>query len=492
MFSNIIYRRGNRRRLRANIRMAVAGKTQHSLIGLTSIRGICYLALLTVLAVLAGCSPGGGPDGSNARPADGGWPLVWEAWRQIDVSYAGRDSLEIESVIGGALESLLALTESDAYPFLSDVGRMRGQPPVGVPPELVDVWRGLVLHQNKWPQVPDAFRTRAVIKSMVAALGDPSARYVPAQSYPEASKNLEQSRAGSYLGIGARVFRRGDSVILDPFEGSPAGKAGIKVGDVLKAVEGRPVGGRSVNELIDMITGPAGTKVKLRLERAGEPLPLDIDVFRGAILLPSVTRQLAPGGIGYIFIGRFRDNTGEQFADALEALGGFDMLALILDLRSNPGGSLDAARQVTASLLPSGSLFLSTRLPGGDREDQRLEKDPNIPSEDEIPMVVLINERTRGEAEAVAAALQDAGRAVIMGMPSFGAGAGYEFVELGDGSAIYLPTVRWYRPSGGRLGNEGVDPDVRVELEAESDGVGRESQFNAAYDYLDALLPHFR
>ena len=107
-------------------------------------------------------------------------------------------------------------------------------------------------------------------------------------------------------------------------------------------------------------------------------------------------------------------------------------------------------------------------------------------------MVVLINERTRGEAEAVAAALQDAGRAVIMGVPSFGMGAGYEFVELSDGSAVYLPTVRWYRPSGEKLGNQGIEPDVRVELEADNSGPAAESQFNRAYEYLDELLPHFR
>ena len=418
--------------------------------------------------------------------------MVWEAWREIDDSYVHRDSIRVDAIIGGALDSLLALTESDPYPFLADVGRLRGQPPVGVPPQMVDVWRGLVLHQEQWPLVSNASRTEAVVHSMVAALGDPFATYMPAQIFPGASSNLEQSRAGTYLGIGARVFRRGDSIILNPYKDSPARKAGIKEGDVLKAVAGRPVAGRSVNELIDLITGPEGTKAQLRVERAGEPAPLDIDVFRGTIQVPSVTRQLAPGGIGYIFIEVFRDNTGEQFARALEALGGFDMLALILDLRSNPGGSLHAARQVTASLLPSNSLFLSTHQPGAGQQDQRLEKDPNRPSEEEIPMVVLIDRRTRGEAEAVAAALQDAGRAAIMGVPSFGQGAGYEFVELSDGSALYLPSVHWRRPSGEMMGNQGIEPDVRVELEADNNGPAAESQFNRAYEYLDALLPHFR
>ena len=482
----------NQRWLWANLRRAVSGRFHRPLKDLTLIRGNRYLPVLALLAVLTACNPGGGGEASNAGPADGGWPLVWEAWRQIDASYAHRDTLELDPLIDDALDSLLGLTDSNPYPFLADVGRMRGQPPVGVPPALVDIWRGLLLHQNQWPQVSNTSRTEAVITSMVAALGDPLAAYFPAQRYPEASKNLELSQAGSYLGIGAKVLRRGDNVVLEPYKDSPADKAGIKEGDVLKAVDGRPVAGRSVNELIDLITGPEGTKAQLRVERAGELSSLDIDVFRGTVYLPSVTHQLAPGGIGYIFINRFRNNTGEQFADALEALDGFDMLALILDLRSNRGGSLDAARQVTASLLPSGSLFLSTQEPGRVREDQRLERDPNRPFEDEIPMVVLINERTRGEAEVVVAALQDAGRAVIMGVPSSGIAAGYEFLELSDGSAVYLPTVLWYRPSGKMLGGEGIKPDVRVELVAEASGFSRESQFNRAYDHLNDLLPHFR
>lgn len=488
MFSNIIAQH----RLHRNAYKAVAGKTRRGWKWLPLVQGTRCLAVSTALFVLAACSPAGGAGAIESRSAEGEWSLAWEAWREIDGSYAHRDALILESVVAGALGSLLALTESDSYPFLSDVGRMRGQPPVGVPTEMVDVWRGLVLHQKQWPQVSDPARTEAVINSMVAALGDPSSAYLQAQMYRDAIKDLEQAQAGSYLGIGARVYRRGDSIFLDPFEDSPAGKAGIQEGDALKAVAGRPVAGRSLDELIELITGPEGTKVQLQVERAGDPSLLDIEVLRGTINVHSVTRQLAPGGIGYIFINTFRDNTIEQFAEAMESLAGFDMLALILDLRSNPGGSLDAARQVTSSLLPSGSLFISTQRLGGIRQDQRLEKDPDLPSEEEIPMVVLIDQLTRGEAEAVAAALQDADRAVIMGVPSFGFLGGYEFLELSDGSALYLPTVRWYRPSGEMLGNQGIEPDVRVELKADDNGPALESQFNRAYEHLNALLPHFR
>ena len=345
------------------------------------------LAALVIVSALAACSA--------AEPDEGGgWPLVWEAWRQIDESYAYRDSLQEKVVIGAALTSLLALNEAYPYPFLANVGRLRGQPPAGVPAEMTDLWRGLVLHRSEWPQTSDSARTEAVITSMVDALGLPSAAHVPAQFYPQASENLKKGQAGTYLGIGARVSRRGGQVMLDPYDNSPADKAGVVSGDILTAVGGRPVADRTVDGLIELITGPEGTRVELRVERAGEESEIDIDVFRGTVQLPSVNRQLAPGGIGYIFIDRFRENTGQQFSEALEVMAGFDMLALILDLRSNPGGSMEAATQVAAALLPPGSLFLSTQRPMGDREDHRLEKDPNTPSVDEIPMVVLINERT--------------------------------------------------------------------------------------------------
>ena len=190
MFSSII----DQRFLRAKLRCGFAGSFQHKWKNLNAIKGFSYLPVLVFLAALAACLSGDGAGPAIARqtgagPADAirsgyGWPLIWEAWRQIDASYAHRDTLELEPLIEGALDSLLELSESNAYPFLADVGRMRGQPPVGVPPWLGDIWRGLVLHQERWPQVSNASRTEAVITSMLATLDEPLASYFPAGRYP--------------------------------------------------------------------------------------------------------------------------------------------------------------------------------------------------------------------------------------------------------------------------------------------------------------------
>ncbi len=167
------------------------------------------------------------------------------------------------------------------------------------------------------------------------------------------------------------------------------------------------------------------------------------------------------------------------------------MLALILDLRSNPGGSEDAAGDVAGQFLPPGSVFIYQEDRNGDRREQVIRQDLDRFDLGNMPMVVLVNEETRAEAEAVAGVLQEAGRAVLVGVDTFGAGSTYDFVELDDGSAIYMPVRRWFTPSGRPLG-DGVQPDVLVPFQNETEGFGRESQFNRAYEYLDSLLPPFR
>ena len=426
---------------------------------------------------------------SSEEPApQGGMALVWEAWDQIDQSYTSREDLDLEAMVGSALGSLLELTDAPPYPFLAEVGRMRGQPPPQVPPELTDAWRALVLHQNKWPEIDRAEVMVATISGLVSGLGDPSAHYFNAERYTEEQERREEALKGSYLGIGASVLDQDGQMLLIPFPDEPADKAGVQEGDALLEVDGQPVAGRSVQDIADMVTGPpgteAGTRVSLLLRRTEEPEPLAIDVFRNDVELPSIRYQLLRGGIGFIRIDLFRENTADVVYSALEEFKQLDTLALILDLRANPGGSLEAAFGVAGHFLPSGTLFISPEGQGGPLEKLIVAADPDRETLGDPALVVLIDENTVGEAEAVAAALQDAGRAEIIGTKSFGKGSTYTFVELSDGSAIYLPTSQWYRPSGQLLAGEGVEPDEVVN--------GQDDQVTSAYDHLDQVLPAFR
>ena len=447
------------------------------------------LALLSMVLLLACGAQQGVSEGAETED---GAAFIWDVWEKIDALYAGNNTVDPDSVVSGALRHMLDLTEAGPYPFLTEVGRLRGQVEPGVPEEMADVWRGMALFRQRWPEVDPSELVTAAINGLIDGLDDPAAAYLNAETFSAALEAITERLEGTYLGIGTRVIPGDDQILLYPFQDSPAEKAGIQPGDSLLAVEGETTAGKSIEEVLEYVAGPEGTKVTLLMERSGEPEPLEFEVFRDNIRLQSVTRQLVPGGIGYIYVSQFRDNTGEQVYEAIEALKQVDMLALILDLRSNPGGSENAAADVLGQFLPPGSLFLYQEDRNGERREQRITEDLHRFDLGEMPIVALVNGNTRAEAEAVAAVLQEAGRAVVMGIESFGAGASYELIELGDGTAIYIPTRRWYTPGGKALGGEGVQPDVEVAFAFEEEGYGGETQFNRAYDYLDDKLPPFR
>ena len=453
-------------------------------------RAIAIIAALVVISALLACSSS--PVASDAEEPSDGLALVWEAWEQISQSYAGSDSLDADSVVSGAMRMVLDLMDIAPYPFLTEVGRMRGQPPSQVPGELVDLWRAVAMHQAANPDFGSSIVAEAAIAGMLEGLGSSSAVFLTASQYPLAKENLESRIEGSYLGIGARVVSQDGRIMLFPFSGTPAESAGIEAGDVLVAVGGESVVGQGVQEVVGKVAGPEGTKVALELMRAGEPEPLEIEVFRGPIELQSVGSQLIPGGVGYIRISRFRENTGEQVLSALESLNRFDLLALIVDLRANPGGSADAAREAAGQFMPDGSVFGYFEGRDGKRTEATIDPNENRLDLDDLLIAVLVNEETVREAETLAGALQDSGRATLFGMPTFGDASTYDFVELSDGSAMYLPVSRWYTPSGKLLGKSGLQPDFVVSSKPEQDGYGGESQFNRAYEFLDGQLPPFR
>ena len=260
----------------------------------------------------------------------------------------------------------------------------------------------------------------------------------------------------------------------------------------MSAVEGVSVVGQAVEEVVDQVSGPRGTKVELEVLRVDESEPVALDVFRGDIELQSVASQLIPGGIGYVRISRFRDNTGEQVFAALESLKRFDLLALVLDIRTNPGGSPEAAKETAGQFLVEGTVFGYVERRDGKRVELTIDPNEDRLDLDDLLVAVLVNEETSREAETLAAALQDSGRATLFGTTTFGDASAYEFVELSNGSAMYLPVSRRYTPSGKLLERSGLTPDVEVISVAETEGYGGESQFNRAYEFLDGQLPPFR
>ena len=451
------------------------------------------LAAAAVFSLLtAACSSPRDTTPSETPKPEDDLALVWEAWGRIQQNYPKADELDPDSVTAGAVNRLLRLSGAAPYPFLTDVGRMRGQTPSAVPAELRDIWRAAAMYRLDHPDFEQSILVEAVLDGLLEGMGDPSSTFLNAEDYPRAKKDFDKRLEGSYLGIGTQVMPENGRIVLFPYPDTPAEKAGIEPGDILAAVDGQSVEGQTVRSIVDLVGGPEGTKVRLRLLRAGEPDPVELDVFRGNVEIPTVVNQLTPGGIGYLRIYRFQENTGDQTFAALESMNRFDLLALILDLRSNFGGSAEAASEVAGQFLPPGSLFRYVEDREGVRSRHFIMEDINRLELDDLLLAVLVNHETAGEAEAVAVALQEAGRAVIVGTETYGEASNYEFIELSDGSAIYIPTSRWYTPSGEWLGGTGIDPDEFVVSQPEDEGFARESQFNRAYEYLDAQLPPFR
>ncbi len=446
-------------------------------------------AASSALLLAAACSAeGGGSESGGGEDL----ALVWEAWDALHANYVAPDALDGPALAGGAIGRIMDLGEIDPYPFLTDLGRMRGQIPPEVPEGLTDLWRAAQVYRQDTPDAESGEVARILIQGMMDELPGAAAVFLTPEQLPEAREQLERNLEGSYLGIGARVVAQEGRILLFPFSDSPAEKAGVQPGDALMAVNGAPVGDATPAEVGDQVKGPEGTKVLLQLERFGETDPLELEVFRGNIELDTVASQLVQGGIGYVRVVRFRDNTGHQVFEALERLKQFDMLALILDLRRNPGGSAEAAAETAAQLLPPGGPFRHVEGREGGRMEHLIPEYDNRLDLDDLPVAVLVDGQTIGEAEALAAALQEAGRAELVGVPTYGEGSDYGFVELGDGSALYIPTSRWYTPGGSWVGEGPVQPDLFVEYEETPAGVGGEMQFNAAYELLDAQLPLFR
>ena len=277
---------------------------------------------------------------------------------------------------------------------------------------------------------------------------DPHSNYYDREEFEE----LKTDQRSEYFGIGASIqtYLRGDQAdtyVTATFDRSPAGRAGLRYGDRIVAVDGVKMTGKLSIEVRDKIRGPRGSTVKLTLERAADKRIEKIDIVRDAVPQPSVpdAYMLKPG-VGYIDMTRgFNYTTTDELLDALDRLHAKGMNALVLDLRNNPGGFLDQAIHVAEVFLRSGQLILTQKGRNGFR-DNTYESRNNAP--DMTPLVILVNENTASASEIVAGAMQDHDRAVIVGQTSFGKGLVQSIIPLEHGAGLTLTSAKYYTPSG--------------------------------------------
>ena len=299
------------------------------------------------------------------------------------------------------------------------------------------------------------------INGMLDSLGDQGhTRYLTA----EQAKGFSEQLKGSYEGIGAYIdVEGGMPIIVAPIEGSPAEAAGILPGDVILRVDDKPTEGLMVDELVSLVKGPRGTKVKLQVVHAGEEAPVEITVTRGAITVPAVTWRMLPGKIAHVRLSQFAEDADQQLRTTLATVRAQGARGLILDVRDNPGGLRDQAVRITGMFVRKGEPVLIEASRDGSKKTYRSEESKPLL---DLPMVVLINGGSASSAEIFAGALQDYGRATLIGVPTAGTGTVLMPINLDDGSELLLGISQWQTPNGRHLRREGVSPDETVGLPA--------------------------
>ncbi|WP_372875925.1 S41 family peptidase [Pseudomonas sp.] len=295
------------------------------------------------------------------------------------------------------------------------------------------------------------------IKGMLSNL-DPHSAYLDPQTFRE----LQESTSGEFGGLGIEVgMEDGFVKVVSPIDDTPASKAGILPGDLIVRIDGQPTKGLSMLEAIDKMRGEAGSKIRLTLVREGGK-PFDVELTRAVIKVKSVKSQLLEDGYGYVRITQFQFNTGEEVGKALNKLrkdNGKRLHGLVLDLRNNPGGVLQAAVEVSDHFLKKGLIvYTEGRIANS---ELRFSADP-IDASEGVPLVVLINGGSASASEIVAGALQDHKRGVLMGTDSFGKGSVQTVLPLNNNSALKLTTALYYTPNGRSIQAQGIVPDIEV------------------------------
>jgi carboxyl-terminal processing protease len=296
------------------------------------------------------------------------------------------------------------------------------------------------------------------LKGMLAGL-DPHSAYMDAKEYREFSADTR----GEFGGIGAELARDGGRVkVIAPIDDTPAARAGIRPGDTIDRVDGETVDGLDLGEVVQRIRGPAGSPVRLTLSR-GTGQPFDLELRRDIIRTNAVKARLEDGHIGYARVSIFNEHAQEQLTTAINRLkreSGGKLAGFILDLRNDPGGLLDEAVAVAGDFIDGGTI-VTTRGRDG-KVTRRLDADSNGDRLAGTPMVVLINGASASASEIVAGALQDHGRATVMGTRSFGKGSVQTIIPLSGKGALRITTDLYYTPSGRSIQAQGIEPDIAV------------------------------
>ena len=336
-----------------------------------------------------------------------------------------------------------------------------------------------VVHEQFVDQpIDDQALMQGAIRGMMDALGDKQTFYMEPQVYENETSSLQ----GQYEGIGAYVDTDGEFLtIVSPIEGSPADKAGLMPGDKVIAIDGEDMKGVAPEQARLKVLGPQGTQVTLTVTRDGESGPLKFVITRAQIVIHSAEGKMLDNNIGYVDINTFGEHTTQELRATLDTLLKQKPQGIVIDLRNNPGGYLNTAVEVASEFIDNG-VVLYEQYGDGSRDTHKVLGNGKATN---IPIVVLINEGSASASEILAGALQDYGRAKLVGVQSYGKGSVQNWVPLSNNQGAARVTIaRWLTPKERLIDHIGLTPDVNVEMTPEDFKAGRDPQLDAAKETL--------
>jgi len=303
---------------------------------------------------------------------------------------------------------------------------------------------------------------------------------------PKEAKEFNQELNNSFSGIGAQLGqdKDGNLEVIAPIDGLPADKAGIKAKDVIVTINGESTSGLSVDEAVQKIRGPKGTKVKLEIVR-DKKQPLDFTITREDIKIPSVKYKILNGNIGYLQITTFSDDTTELVNKAVAEFKSKNVKGIIVDVRSNPGGLLESSVDVASQWLKPGEIVLQ------EKRGNTVIKTYTATGNDQlagIPTVVLIDKGSASASEILTGALKDNGDAYVIGEKSYGKGVVQQLINFNDGGQLKVTVASWFRPNGQNINKKGITPDKVVKITPADAQADNDTQLQAAQSYLQTKI----
>ena len=434
------------------------------------------VALLAVFALLVGCLSCGITATGHPRELNASRPEVFvEVTRVVESSYWDASKLNpqglFKGVVDGVDEDVRRLGGTINYKGQQVVVSLSGQTKavdlsaIDSLAELVQAFSSIhafLLQQQRSNGQATNWEYRAV-EGMVKSL-DGNSAFMP----PHEFREMQEETRGSFGGIGIRIgVEDGQVVIVEPMDGTPASKAGLKQGDRIMKIDGQPTQGLTLQEAVRRMRGPVGSRLVLGIVRRGGVEPEDVSLTRAKIELKTVEGQLLDGRIGYVKVRGFHETTLQEMEKAFNRLTHQKMEGLVLDLRNNPGGLLSQSVKVCNLFVDEGLIVVSTE---GRVRNQNSRFMANGGGQyRQYPLIVLINAGSASGSEIVAGALQDLQKATIIGTKSYGKGSVQTIFPLQDGSGLRLTTAHYFTPSGRNIDHVGIVPDIELSNEGKED-----------------------